>query len=194
MYLIVGLGNPGEEYVGTRHNVGFRVLDTIQNSKLKAQSEIKFSDFQINKPLQAEISKGLFGEMPIVLVKPTTYMNNSGITVKKLVTDYQIPVTDSLIVIHDDITIDLGRVKISKGSGAGKHNGVQSIIDHLKTKDFIRVRIGVGRGEGDIKDVVLSKFTMSEQDMVNVVVDKTIHACVDIILSGLSVAMSVYNK
>lgn len=194
MYIIVGLGNPGEDYVGTRHNVGFDVLEKIQQSKSEIPNNIEFSSFQTNNSLKAEIGKGSIGAIPVVLVKPLTFMNHSGVAVRKLVSEYHIAISDGLIVVHDDITMDIGRIKISKDSGAGKHNGVQSIIDHLKTKEFIRVRIGVGRGEGDIKDVVLSRFKPHEQTVMSHATVKAADACISLVKEGLEKSMNGYNQ
>jgi len=120
-------------------------------------------------------------------------MNNSGSAVGKLVNNYQLQIASELIVVHDDITIDLGIVKISLGSGAGKHNGVRSIIDHLHSQDFIRVRLGIGRGEGDLKDVVLSRFRPDEQDEVIRMIEKSSEACTMLITDGVDTTMNRYN-
>lgn len=189
MKLIVGLGNHGEEYENTKHNLGFRVIDQL-GSRVQG---VKESKFKIDKLFNAEIAKGKIGEEEIVLVKPQTFMNNSGIAIKKIVTRYKLHVTQDLIVVHDDVSVDFGKIKISIGSGAGNHNGVQSIIDHLGTKDFIRVRLGIGRGEGILQDVVLSKFRPDEKENVEKMITETAEACISIVEDGIEQAMNRFN-
>ena len=121
-------------------------------------------------------------------------MNNSGLAVKKMVTSYQLQVTRDVIVVHDDITLDLGQIKISKGAGAGNHNGVQSVIDQLKTKDFIRVRCGIGRGDGILKDVVLSRFKPDEKEIVEAMIKTATDACFMMVKEGLEKAINTFNK
>ncbi len=193
MKLIVGLGNYGDEYKGTKHNLGFQVIDQILNPKLQAPNKFKIANSKLEKLFSAEIAEGKLGNKEVVLVKPHTFMNNSGVSVSKLLnTKYHMPHTD-LIVVHDDITVELGKIKISKGSGAGNHNGVQSIIDHVKTKEFIRVRLGIGRGEGMLHEVVLSKFRTDEKGVVEEMVKKAVDACEAIVLDGLEKAMNKFN-
>jgi PTH1 family peptidyl-tRNA hydrolase len=135
MKLIIGLGNPGEEYKKTRHNAGFLVLDNIA-SKLQATS------YKLQANFNTEISNGIIDNEKIILTKPQTFMNNSGQAVKAIVDYYKINPED-IIVIHDDLDISLGEYKISKNKNSGGHKGVQSIIDYLGTKDFTRIRIGI---------------------------------------------------
>lgn len=176
MYIIVGLGNPGEDYTKTRHNLGFLVLDRLAKG------------FSANHPLQVE----MVTTDDVVYAKPTTFMNNSGHAVKKLLDSFKTD-TQHLIVIHDDITLDLGQVKISKGAGAGNHNGVQSIIDNLSTKDFIRVRCGISRGDGVLHDVVLSKFKSDEEEIIQLMISKAADACNLIVKEGFEKAMNKVN-
>ena len=194
MYLIIGLGNPGEEYKDTRHNIGFRVVDSL-SSKLKDQisNQIQNPSFDLNNPLQAALLEGQIEDKRVVLAKPITFMNNSGLAVKKILnTKYQILYTN-LIVVHDDIALELGQVKISKGAGSGKHNGVQSIIDHLKTNDFVRVRCGIGRGDGVLTDVVLSKFKPDEKETVDKMMQEAAGVCIKIVTDGPEKAMNTFN-
>lgn len=188
MKLIVGLGNPGKEYENTKHNLGFRVVEEI-NSKLKDQN----SKFTFDKLFQAEITKGKIEAEDVVLVKPQTFMNESGIAVKKIVTRFSLNVKKDLIVVHDDLTIDFGKLKISTGNSSGNHNGVQSVIDHLGTQDFIRVRLGIGRGDGIIHDVVLSKFKPDEQQTADEMVQNAIRACIQVVIDGIEKAMNSFN-
>lgn len=192
MKLVVGLGNPGEEYRMTRHNVGFEVVDELVQHKC-CYSGLAPLMARLNKSLKSEILECEIEDKNVILAKPQTFMNDSGIAVKKLVVSYQLSVVGDLIVVHDDISLELGQVKISKGAGAGNHNGVQSIINHLKTQDFIRVRCGIGRGEGILHDVVLSKFTPDEKETVEQMVKKASEACVMIVEEGLEKAMNEVN-
>ena len=191
MKLIVGLGNPGDEYEHTRHNVGFMAIDEI--AKLRNYEIKENASLSLNKQLNAEIGTSMINNAEVKLAKPMTYMNDSGQAVKKIISQFPNFPISSLIIVHDDITLDLGHVKISKGSGAGNHNGVQSIIDHLKTKDFIRVRCGIGRGDGVLSDVVLSKFIPDEKVIVTEMVQKAADVCVMIVEKGLEKAMNWYN-
>lgn len=161
MILIVGLGNPGEKYKKTRHNLGFRVLDELQ--KIQA-----FSDWKNKRKLKAEISEGIMNREKIIFSKPQTFMNDSGIAVRRLTINYKLP-TNNLIVAHDDLDIELGKIKIAKNKGSAGHKGVQSIIDYLGTKDFTRCRLGINPKEKEIKNVerfVLQKFDKDEEKII----------------------------
>lgn len=178
MKLIVGLGNPGHEYELTRHNVGFMVVDAFasKNSKTpKLKNSKQSKDFKFEKIFNAEILK----MEELIFAKPVTFMNNSGLAVKKLTTKFQIPTTD-LYVIHDDLDIRLGEYKIDFAKGPKLHNGIKSIEEHLKTDQFWRVRIGVDNRAQKInaKDqmlnekrmpgerYVLERFSEEEQEIV----------------------------
>ncbi|MDP1538496.1 MAG: aminoacyl-tRNA hydrolase [bacterium] len=168
MILIVGLGNPGEKYIKTRHNIGSRVVD-----------ELKFSDKE-----------------GVILAKPKTFMNLSGKAVKSLLKTYTLG-PKNLIVIHDDIDIPLGEIKIVKNRGAAGHRGVQSIIKELSTKKFIRFRIGVQPKSGKPKNVetfVLQKFTKEEEKIVREAIEKTVKAVEITLKEGLEKAMNKFNK
>ncbi|MCC7436745.1 aminoacyl-tRNA hydrolase [Candidatus Nomurabacteria bacterium] len=139
MAIIIGLGNPGKEHILQRHNVGFMVLDTL--------AEKKDFSFEEKNTFDAQVAK----YSDLLLVKPQTYMNDSGLCAKKLFKQYK----ELPIVVYDDIDINLGEVKCSFARGAGGHNGVQSIIDHLGTKDFFRIRVGVRPVHEELKDKIL---------------------------------------
>jgi len=172
MKVIVGLGNPGCRYTPTRHNVGFLALDIIK-SKIKpclpaSRNQKSKLSFKLEKKFESEIAKFKLGEEDFLLVKPQTFMNNSGRAVKKIIDFYKIDPQKDLIVIHDDIDIELGKIKIkNKGSSAG-HKGAQSIIDALGTDRFLRVRVGVGRpSEGiEVEKYVLGRFSQEEKKTV----------------------------
>jgi PTH1 family peptidyl-tRNA hydrolase len=135
MKLIIGLGNPGKEYEKTRHNTGFLAVDRIA-------SVFNFSAFSFHQKFNAEVSTGTINNKRIILVKPQTFMNSSGQSIQAILDYYKIN-SEDIIVIHDDLDIMLGKYKISKNRSSAGHKGVQSIIDHLGTKDFTRIRIGI---------------------------------------------------
>lgn len=173
MKLIIGLGNPGKEYEKTRHNVGFMAVDTlargISGGSASGGSEaeprhIVFSNWKHEKKLGADVCRGFIASCceDVILAKPQTFMNNSGRAVQLLVTRYRLRVTD-ILVVHDDLDLGLGTLKLSHGSGSAGHNGVQSIIDTLGTKDFWRLRIGIGRPRDQVthaRDLVTTQFVL----------------------------------
>ena len=179
MKLVIGLGNPGEEYENTRHNVGFRVVEAIAR-----QSEAKFS---FEKKFNAEVAKARFADKPVVLVKPHTFVNKSGGAARKLRLFYKTKPAD-IVVVHDDLDIEFGEFKLSFAKDSGGHRGVQSIIDALKTNKFWRLRIGTAnrklstaRNQKTLKakkesvgHFVLSKFTPSEQAELKKVIKKAL--------------------
>jgi peptidyl-tRNA hydrolase, PTH1 family len=162
MYYIIGLGNPGKKYEHTRHNVGYIVLDKIKEV-------FNFSDFETNKKINSDLSKGEIGNSAVVLVKSRSYMNESGKTVQNLLNFYK-ENPDNIIVIHDDIDLMLGKTKISRDSSSGGHNGVQDIIDKIDSKKFTRIRIGIAneklRSLIDPADFVLQKLPPEELEML----------------------------
>ena len=172
MILIVGLGNPGKKYQLTRHNIGFRVVDAFFK---KNRDVYFFSNFRLEKKFQAVISAGKFNDKKIILAKPQTFVNLSGKAVKKLISNFQFPISN-LLVIHDDIDLPLRKIRISKGRGAAGHKGVESIINELRTKNFVRFRIGIIPKSGKPKNpekFVLQKFNKEEEKIVKEVIKKT---------------------
>lgn len=158
MFLIVGLGNPGTKYARTRHNAGFVVIDNLQIGKLA-----NFSSWKSSSKLHGEISEGMLENFPAIILKPHTFMNLSGASVSAAMKKYKVK-ADHLIVIHDDMDFPLGTVKVQRNRSSAGHNGVQSIIDARGTKDFIRVRVGVGPRPAQVPGdkFVLQRFTASE--------------------------------
>jgi PTH1 family peptidyl-tRNA hydrolase len=156
MKLIVGLGNPGKEYEKTRHNAGFLFLDFLRES-------CGFEPFQPNTKWKGSVSAGMHDGEKTILLKPETFMNRSGESVRSVMDFFKIPV-DNIIVIHDDLDIASGTFRIAKGSGAAGHNGVSDLIEKLGTKDFTRIRIGIGRPPENIPAdaFVLSPFASEE--------------------------------
>jgi PTH1 family peptidyl-tRNA hydrolase len=163
MKLIIALGNPGTKYQNTRHNVGFMALDFIFKNWLAKQN---FSLWKESKKFQAELSEGTINSEKIILAKPQTFMNDSGLSVQTLSSYYKLSPSD-LIVVHDDLDIEFGKYKIQTDRSSAGHNGVKSIIEHLGTQNFTRIRIGIGRADkekqGEIIKFVLNKFNLLER-------------------------------
>lgn len=185
MILVIGLGNPGEKFENTRHNAGFVALDFFAKHH-------SFVDFKMVKKHNALVSE----KDDVMLVKPQTFMNESGKAVKKITTHYKLPTTN-LVVVHDEIDLLLGKFKITKDSGSGGHKGVDSIISHLGTKDFIRFKIGVCPEKGkptSVETFVIKKFTKEEKDILDPIIAKTADALDFFIKNGLERAMNEYNR
>jgi len=193
MKLIVGLGNPGRGYANNRHNVGFICL----NHFAKTQG-IRFD----KKQGKARIGTGKVAGNEAVLAKPQTYMNLSGQSVGLLINKFDISL-DDLIVIHDDLDLPLGKIRISRGSGSGGHKGIDSIISSLGSQDFSRLRVGIGRpmvppgstpiSEDDIIAYVLSDFTAEEKQIISQVIPRVSEAIYYLLTEGLTAAMNKYN-
>ncbi len=185
MYAIVGLGNPDSRYALTPHNVGFMVCDLLSFS-------FNFS-FDFSNKFIGEIGNFNYDSHKILVLKPHTYMNLSGKSVGMLVNFYKIEI-DNIIVIHDDIDLDMGVIRIKKGSSSGGHKGVQSVIDALGSNNFIRIKIGVGKDENrEASEYVLSSLEKESLKIINSSIEKAKNAAVDIISTGLTQAMNVYN-
>jgi PTH1 family peptidyl-tRNA hydrolase len=186
MRLIVGLGNPGDKYRGTRHNIGFQVLDYLAE-----QSGLQFS----GSKWQAKVLKTMLWGESLVLVKPETFMNNSGLAVGMISSYYRVASKD-VIAVHDDLDLDLGRVKLVVNRGAGGHNGIASLIQHLGDKEFSRLRVGIGRPPGKMpaSDFVLGRFNSTEREIF---AEKIPEICSDlrlIVEEGALSAMGLINR
>ena len=181
--LVVGLGNPGPNYARTRHNLGFVVADLL--------AERMGSKFKVHKRSGAEIITGRLGGASVVLAKPRTYMNESGRQVAPLAKFYSVPPSD-IIVIHDELDLEFGRVRLKLGGGEGGHNGVRSVAAALGTKDFLRVRIGIGRPSGrkDPAAFVLENFTTAERPEVGAICEQAADAAELLIELGLEPAQN----
>ncbi len=191
MILIVGLGNPGKNFQRTRHNIGFRVIDEFQK-------ENNFPDFRSSKKFMAEISEEKFDNKKITLVKPQTFMNDSGKTIKLLTKTYGLK-SKTLYIVHDDIDLSLGKIRISKSRGSAGHKGVESIIKEIGTKDFIRLRIGIKPVAYELKPkilnkLVLQKFNKKEEEIIKKVVKKTAEVIGVAINKGLERTMTEFNQ
>lgn len=183
MYLIVGLGNPGEEYRGTRHNVGFDAIDIISKKYNIELNRVKF--------------KGVYGEgfidgKKVMLLKPTTYMNLSGESIGEVANFYKIPHED-IVVIYDDISLDIGKLRIRVKGSAGGHNGIKSIISCLGGDMFPRVKVGVGAPKGNLVSHVLGKFTPEERTILNKALEASSEAAITIMTKDTNEAMNKFN-
>lgn len=195
MKLIVGLGNPGEKYAGVRHNLGFMVVEKLGQAFNNEQ-------WTFNRKLKSEIVKCQISNVNCILAKPQTYMNNSGLAVRQLADYYQPPTAD-LIVIHDDLDLPLGKIKIRLGGAAAGHHGVESIIAALGTDQFTRVRLGIGNlrtlsGEHKSQSKLTEKFVLesfihSEKPQVKHMIKQAIKALDLILEKGLEVAQNQFN-
>lgn len=186
MYIIIGLGNPSREYQGTRHNIGFDAVTRISD------------DFRISldmKKHKAICGKGMIGTERVVIAQPQTYMNLSGESVRALIDFYKVS-NKEIIVIYDDISLDVGQLRIRKKGSAGGHNGIKNIIAHLGTDEFTRIKVGVGDKpkNWDLADYVLSRFPEQEEEKIQETLKRTSKACETIITQGIDVAMNLYNK
>lgn len=186
MFVIVGLGNPGLKYNSTRHNIGFEVID-----RLAYEHQIKVD----RKKHQSIIGQGIIKGYKVILVKPQTYMNLSGESVRAIMDFYNVDL-EEVIIVYDDTSLDLGLLRIREKGSAGGHNGIKNIINHLKTNEFIRVKVGVGEKPPgwDLADYVLSKF--SDQELKQMVeVTKTAALAIEtIIVDGQAKAMNSFNQ
>lgn len=187
MYIIVGLGNPTREYENTRHNIGFDVIDAIAE---------KYDISVLEKKHKALIGKGFIDGKKVILAKPLTYMNLSGESVRELTDYYKIEETEELIVIFDDISLDVGQIRIRKKGSAGGHNGVKNIIRQLGHDTFMRIKMGVGeKPKGyDLADYVLGHFTEKERKIMDESVERAVEAAKMMLFDGADAAMNVYNK
>lgn len=186
MYVIVGLGNFGREYEHTRHNVGFAVID-----KLAEEEKIGV----LEKKHRAVIGKGVVAGEKCILAKPLTYMNLSGECVEELVRYYKVDETVELIVISDDVSLDVGQLRIRKKGSAGGHNGLKNIIAHLGHDNFARVRIGVGEKprNWDLADYVLGRFSGPEERQMDEAAGRAAEAIRTIIARDADAAMNAFN-
>lgn len=185
LYIIIGLGNPGKDYRNTRHNIGFKALDLLANRNNIKLNKIKF---------KSVYGEGFIDNKKVILVKPQTYMNDSGVAVREIVDFYKTS-TEDLIVIVDDIDIGFADLRIRTKGSAGSHNGLKSIIYHIRDDNFPRVKIGIGKKhpEQDLADFVLSQFSKEEAvDIENSILNAT-QAVETIITDGVDEAMNRFN-
>ena len=182
-WLIAGLGNPGKQYESTRHNMGWLALDSLMEMENFKLSKLRFKAW--TGILEKNGNK-------ILVMKPQTYMNLSGEAVGEAARFYKIP-ADHVIVISDDISLPLGKLRVRGSGSAGGHNGLKNIIAHLGTDAFPRVKVGVGAPEHDIVDWVIGPFTANERKVIDDVLDRALSAAECIITDGVSAAQNRYN-
>jgi PTH1 family peptidyl-tRNA hydrolase len=184
--LVVGLGNPGPIYAKTRHNIGFMVADTLAGRIGET--------FKVHKKSGAEVVTGRLAGRSVVLAKPRVYMNESGRHIGPLAKFYSVSPAE-VIVVHDDLDLDFGRIRLKLGGGEGGHNGLRSLVSALGTKDFQRVRIGIGRppGRKDPAAFVLENFTAAERAEVPTIIEQAADACELLLRLGLEPAQNTVH-
>jgi len=197
-YIIVGLGNPGGEYENTRHNTGRIAVDAFAK-----KIGIDADEWKEDKKIKSEVAKTKLGKNTVVLIKPNTFMNKSGDAVKSLVKNKK--TAETLVVVHDDLDLPFGKIKISFNKSAGGHRGVQSIIKAIKTEAFIRMRIGIApvtpsgkmkkpQGEQAVIDLILGKFKPAEQEAWKKIMKKAAEGLESIVTEGRDVATMKINS
>lgn len=186
MIIIAGLGNPGSRYAATRHNVGFDVIDRLAEASGIKVNKLKF---------KALTGEGFIGSEKVLLLKPSTFMNNSGQSIREAVDFYKVPI-QNLLVIVDDIDIEFATVRIKKKGSSGSHNGLKSIIYHLQDDKFPRMKIGIGKKPGsyDLADFVLSKFSSEERKQIDKAIELAAQAAKEYATDGIDKAMNEFNK
>lgn len=185
MYIVIGLGNPGKDYTNTRHNIGFNVIDYLAEKNNIKLNKIKF---------KSVFGEGFIGREKVLLCKPQTYMNNSGIAVREIVDFYKVDL-ENLIVVVDDIDIDFASIRVKQRGSAGSHNGLKSIIYHMLRDDIPRVKIGIGKKHPnqDLADFVLSRFSKEELKDMDIAARNAADAIETIINKDIMEAMNIYN-
>ena len=185
MYVIAGLGNPGREYEKTRHNMGFQAIDRLAERSGIDVKRLKH---------RALIGDGRISGKRVLLVKPQTYMNNSGQSLGEIIRYYHVE-PEHLIVIYDDMDLQTGSIRIRKKGGPGSHNGMKSVISHVGTQDFPRIRIGIGASGGENwKDFVLDEISKKDQQLLSGALDRAAEAACAILTDGIDNAMNQWNK
>ena len=185
--LVVGLGNPASQYEATRHNVGFRAVDALAKEAGVKIDRAKF---------QAITAQATVGGVRVLLMKPQTYMNLSGVAVKQAADFYKVP-PERVLVLFDDIDLDVGRLRIRRNGSAGGHNCIKSIISSLGSQEFPRIKIGVGakpHPDYDLADWVLSRFTLVEQKLLDPAIEHAAEAVPVIFTQGIERASSQFNR
>ena len=188
MFIIAGLGNPGNKYSRTRHNIGLRVIERLS----------KIYNIPLEEKETFVIGKGALEGTESVLLKPLTYMNRSGIAVKKILKKFYVPQDElavKLLVIHDDLDLDTGKIKIRKDGSSGGHKGIESLIQETGTKNFLRIKIGIGRGPGvPVEQYVLGNFRPDDKNLIEDAIIKACDAVAVITTKGIEKAMNTFNR
>lgn len=187
MFIIAGLGNPGPEYEGTRHNAGFDVIDRLADRYNISVEERKH---------RAYCGKGIIAGQKVILLKPQTYMNLSGESIRSALEYYKVDETQEFLVIFDDVSLDVGQIRIRKKGSAGGHNGIKNIIAQTGTTEFQRIKIGVGEKpkKYDLADYVLGHFSKAELEQMEEGYDRAVKAVERIVNGQIDEAMNEYNK
>lgn len=186
MKIIVGLGNPGNNYSEHRHNVGFKVIEQLANlTNIKVES----------RRYQCCLGEGKIKGTEVILATPITFMNKSGDAIKLLVSKYHVESSD-ILIIYDDTNLKLGQIRIRKGGSSGGHNGIASIIEALDSEEFPRLRIGIGAPKPSqrLRDFVLSSFSIEEEEKINKAINLACEASIMIVQSSIDIAMNRYNQ
>lgn len=183
MYIIAGLGNPGSKYENTRHNIGFKAIDAMASEFGIDVNRAKFKGL---------IGEGRIGSEKVILLKPQTYMNLSGQSVREIMNFYKIP-EENLIVIYDDFDLPIGSIRVRKSGGPGTHNGMKSVVQELGSRKFPRVRVGIGSSDGSTIQFVIGKVGKDEQQILNEAAEAAASAAADIIRIGIENAMNIHN-
>ena len=185
MYLIVGLGNPENEYANTRHNMGFDTINKLAENNHIDVNKAKFKGIYGN---------GIIQNKKVILLKPQTYMNLSGESIREVIDFYHIE-NEEIIIIYDDIDTEKGNIRIRKKGGPGSHNGMKSVVENLQTTDFGRIRVGIGQPEykNDMINYVIGKVPEEEQKVLQEGVTKAAEAIEEILKNGIDIAMNKFN-
>ena len=193
MKIIIGLGNPGPNYTQNRHNIGFRVIDYLAD---------KYNIRVAGNIARAKVGLGKIGEQEVILAKPKTYVNNSGLAVNTLIQKYKLAVSD-VVVVHDDLDMPLGQIRVRSRGSSGGHKGLRSIIDEIGSSEFCRVKIGIGRPdvgdnwratEDEIVSYVLSDFSQDEDRTMRDSITMAGEAVESILIQGIEITMNRYNR
>ncbi len=185
MKLIVGLGNVGKEYENTRHNMGFMLVDRyLEHKNIPLKFKEKFNAMYVETTINNE---------KVIFIKPTTYMNNSGIAVRAFLDFYKLS-SEDILVISDDLDLDLGKFRLRRNGSSGGHNGLKSIISHLGTDGFKRLRVGISNDKDDVINYVLSKFSKRELNEIDTMFDTLVNVLDDYFVMDFTSLMSKYNR
>jgi len=185
MNLIVGLGNPGKTYAHNRHNMGFRCINHLAKTHGISAKQ---------RHCQAQLGVGRLDNTEVVLAKPLNFMNLSGKSVKSLMGRFRIVLND-VVIIHDDLDLPLGKIRLSRGGSSAGHKGIESVISYLGSRDFLRIRVGIGRPleDGDPVDYVLGDFSPQEKPLVEDAIARVSEAVLCLLTEGVAAAMNRYN-
>jgi PTH1 family peptidyl-tRNA hydrolase len=183
--LIVGLGNPGPKYLLSRHNAGFLAVDILAREENIGIKTARFDSL---------LGKGSISGVPVILAKPQTFMNLSGAAIEKLVRFFKIDI-ENVIVIHDDLDLSFNDVRVKMGGGNAGHKGLRSVIDHLASSEFVRIRIGIGKPSGKemVEDYVLERFSEDEVKLLPDITARAFNAVIEVVSSGVQAAMNKFN-